>query len=176
MNSESENWCQVELPRILDAFSVERIIVGHIPLADKRVLSTCEGKAILTDVTMSRWMERGGQPVAILMEISEMGNLSSMKAYYYDPATDVEETQIIIGQEDRSVTTTVVPLEPLGPLITRIVPPTEPMSVYEPEDEEIGQSLKLAKMTEIESPKRSAACRPNCIPTTTSPKSSSNSI
>ena len=105
-NSFSPEWCQTELPRILQVFRVSRIVVGHCPLARKRAIATCNGQVLLTDVTMSRWMSRGGQPVAIIMSIeaNEEGTpvLDSIVAHYVGSDIDLEETDILWPPSDET--------------------------------------------------------------------------
>jgi hypothetical protein len=88
--SRDRAWCETSLPEILSAFGVSRVFVGHAPLDSKRVELRCQGRIVLTDVTMSRWMGNGGQPIAIVMETA--GNVT---AHYYDPLTGEEESDPI---------------------------------------------------------------------------------
>ena len=88
-----------ELEDVLKWFGVSRLFVGHTPMQTKRVMSRCNGRLILTDVGMSRWMypenfndddPTGGQPSAIVMSFTS-GSLESLKAYY---TGSVEESTI----------------------------------------------------------------------------------
>eukprot|EP00392_Amoebophrya_sp_AT5.2_P011629 g11708.t1 len=62
-----------EVLRILKLAGAERLVVGHTPTAllpggsAGVPMSRCEGRFILMDVAMSRWMG-GGQPAALLIE------------------------------------------------------------------------------------------------------------
>jgi hypothetical protein len=79
---------------ILERFNVHRIVVGHTPQSDFLAKTRCDGKIVLTDVMMSRWMltrdvdetsNTGGRPVAVILKINkEEGNLESMIAHYTD--------------------------------------------------------------------------------------------
>lgn len=88
-----------ELEEVLKWFGVSRLFVGHTVMPTNRVMSRCNGRLILTDVGMSRWMYRansnvddpsGGQPSAIVMSFTS-GSLESLKAYY---TGSVEESTI----------------------------------------------------------------------------------
>jgi hypothetical protein len=72
------DWCRSTLSSILTAFNVSRIVVGHSPLDEKRVQTRCDQRLVLTDVKLSRWMNDGGQPIAVI--ISEDGTV--VEAHY----------------------------------------------------------------------------------------------
>ena len=74
-----------KLEKVLEHFQVARIVVGHTPQRSLTVETLCDGKFILTDVYMSRWMQFPhshemweGRPGAFLMNIGSDGLLLSM--------------------------------------------------------------------------------------------------
>ena len=79
--------CGERIQAILDHFKVARIIVGHTPQDDRRVKSRCEGRVILADVRMSKWMSSDEEPapVALVLTVdSGTKELSSIVAHYCD--------------------------------------------------------------------------------------------
>ena len=97
-NSHSQNWCDTELNEILDRFKVSRIVVGHCPSRSKRVETRCDGRIILADVKMSRWMHEGGQPMALIMSLSHLNiqgetdsEIDSIVAHYVDDQDPTKE-------------------------------------------------------------------------------------
>ena len=102
--SESD-LCGSVLTRVLDNFKVARIIVGHTPQDDWVVKSRCQGRIILTDVRMSRWMNayngngrtmEGGNPVAVIMGMDAEGFLESIVAHYTDLKTGTDDRETVI--------------------------------------------------------------------------------
>ena len=102
-----EDVCETLIDEILSHFKVARIIVGHSSQDDMTVKTRCDGKVVLADVKMSRWMTNkdqhrndasGGRPVAIVMTMTERGSLQSIVAHYTDLATGTvdEHTDILI--------------------------------------------------------------------------------
>jgi hypothetical protein len=91
-NSLDPKWCETELVEVLTAFKVSRVFVGHTPLDSKRVEPRCSGKIILTDVTLSRWMGNGGQPIAIVMEASG----GPVTAHYFHPLSKQEFSERVV--------------------------------------------------------------------------------
>ena len=100
------NLCGYDLSRVLRKFKVGRIVVGHMPQEGGVVRSRCQGRIILTDVKMSRWMDtrdvdegtsEGGRPVAVIMRMDADGFLESVAAHYTDlkTGTEVESTVIL---------------------------------------------------------------------------------
>jgi hypothetical protein len=90
LSTAHESAICTDLPKLLQKFQVSRLIVGHTPLVSRRVMSKCDGKLILTDVMMSRWMTNlthaesdleSGAPHAIMMSLNN-GLLESIVAYY----------------------------------------------------------------------------------------------
>jgi hypothetical protein len=89
-----------ELEKLLARFGVDRLFVGHSPMDTRRVMSRCEGRVILTDVGMSRWMSHemhnqddpqvGGQPSAIIMRYNSTGYLENTQAFYTASVKDDE--------------------------------------------------------------------------------------
>ena len=96
--------CGDYLEKILKHFNVARIIVGHSPLDEMKVKERCDGRIILTDVKMSRWMfpavdelsQAGGRPVAVIMRMGEDGLLDSIIAHYTDLKTGKEHEHTVI--------------------------------------------------------------------------------
>lgn len=112
-----------DLNEVLEMFGVSRLFVGHTPMPTKRVMSRCDGRLILTDVGMSRWMylenenlddPTGGQPSAIVMSFAS-GSLETLKAYYtgsVEESTIFEESIMDIdGQNEEAA--------PSGPSLKR---------------------------------------------------------
>ena len=97
--------CQL-VTEALQHFGVARIVVGHTPQEDMIAKVRCGGKFILADVQMSRWMSgfpvdesdpSGGNPVAIIMKLSEVDHkLESIKAYYTDIESGGSETTTLL--------------------------------------------------------------------------------
>ena len=104
-----EEVCGSMIDEILHHFRVARIVIGHNPQMDQLVGTRCDGKIILADVMMSRWMVNpdqaeddmhGGRPAVILMTMTGGGMLKSIVAYYTDLATGTknEYTDILITE------------------------------------------------------------------------------
>ena len=83
--------CGEFLTSALRYFNVARIVIGHMPQSRRTVGSKCNGRILLTDVQVSRWMaregvdeasNRGGNPAAILMTMLDDGSLGSIEAHY----------------------------------------------------------------------------------------------
>ena len=93
--------CGRTLDAVLQYFNVARIVVGHTPQTDRLAKTRCEGRVILTDAMMSRWMlntwEVGkvideaamvdGRPIAVIMQMDPEGALKSIVAHYTDLKT-----------------------------------------------------------------------------------------
>ena len=99
-NADEAILCRYYIDPILAHFKVARIVVGHTPQEDRMVKNRCNGKIILTDVMMSRWMETpdvneatrmGGRPVAVIMTMGADGLLDSITAHHTDLRTGVRE-------------------------------------------------------------------------------------
>lgn len=86
------NLCGAYLEEILHLFEVARIVVGHNPQSDSKVRSRCNGRILITDVRMSRWMSKQvgppgfseGHPMALIMSLATDGRVSSIEAHYTD--------------------------------------------------------------------------------------------
>ena len=81
--------CDRVIDPILAAFKVDRVIVGHTPQEDELVKSKCDGKIILSDVRISRWMhddEETPNPMAIVMKVKN-GVIKSIVAHYNTTGT-----------------------------------------------------------------------------------------
>ena len=116
---EEEDLCGWLLESALDYFQVSRVIVGHSPQPDKNVTSRCNGRIILADVMMSRWMEvedltndtvdetsmEGGRPVALILTMTEDSQLESIVAHYTDLKTGTVVENAPIFPEPVRVTT-----------------------------------------------------------------------
>ena len=76
--------CGDFLDRVLKHFRVARIVVGHIPQKSRTTLERCDGRILITDVQMSRYMDSHsdweyhvdrvgleGRPAAVIMTINE---------------------------------------------------------------------------------------------------------
>ena len=86
-NEEDEVVCDELIDPILQAYNVSRIVVGHTPQQSQRGRTRCEGKIFLTDVKISRWMnkwsEDGGQPVAVVFQMDSLtANLAAIDIHY----------------------------------------------------------------------------------------------
>lgn len=88
--------CETLVNEILAYFHVARIVLGHTPQESGRVKSRCDGKIILADVKMSRWMDTmhvdetepsGGNPMAHIFGITG-GELAAIDAIYGELGTD----------------------------------------------------------------------------------------
>lgn len=155
--SGDESWCSTKLDEILEAFRVSRIVVGHTPLAGKRAVTRCNGKILLTDVQLSRWMEAGGQPVAVVMTVGTPSQLSSITAYYFDPSSETQESHELL----QTVPVTEAPhTEPVTPEVKSPAPPlemeedittTKPQAVPREEDH-ASRVFKALKMFKNDSP------------------------
>ena len=77
--------CDEVIDPILKAFKVDRVIVGHTPQYDEIVKSKCDGKIILSDVTISRWMhvdQTTPNPMALVMRVNTDGSIKKIVAHY----------------------------------------------------------------------------------------------
>ena len=104
---DDELVCGHLIDQILGHFDVARVMVGHTPQEDKLVKLRCDGKIVLTDVMMSRWMEtrevdetafEGGRPVAVIMTIGSDGGLDSIAAHTTDLKTGTENETYVLAQ------------------------------------------------------------------------------
>ena len=81
--------CGYRLTAVLSHFNVARIVVGHLPQY-QGVRSLCEGRILLTDVSMSRWMTpdhddslSDGNPAAVIIQMgTDDGLLDSITAHF----------------------------------------------------------------------------------------------
>jgi hypothetical protein len=90
LQPNSKHCSQVDA--VLEFFHVSQIIVGHTPQENGRVKHICGAKFIITDVGMSKWMnKRSGvvesRPFAVIMSMEE-NELQSIVAYYNDESQD----------------------------------------------------------------------------------------
>ena len=119
-------------------YNVARIVLGHTPQEDDlKAKNRCEGKIILADVMMSRWMftatvdesnPMGGRPMALVMTFDkESETLSSIVAHYTDLVGELEESSVLYGDSALEV--------PPNRPIVRLIPPTE--HGYDEEDSTI---------------------------------------
>ena len=155
--SGDESWCSSKLDEILEAFNVSRIVVGHTPLAGKRALTRCNGKILLTDVQLSRWMQTRGQPVAVVMTVGTPSQLSSITAYYFDPSSGEQESHELL----HTVSVTEAPdSDPVTPQVNFPVPSLEmeeditttTTQQDPPEQDRASRVFKALKMFEKDSP------------------------
>lgn len=92
--------CGDKLDRILNYFKVARIIVGHTPQSDNRAKWRCDGRIILADAAMSRWMndDEEAAPVAIIISIDPSTyDLQSIVAHYSDLEGDNQSSAVLVG-------------------------------------------------------------------------------
>ena len=92
-----ESYCDHTLRGVLKHFGVARIIVGHMPQPDG-VITRCDGKIIIADITMSAWMKRlpgGGYgtatPGAVIMTMDKSSDgkaLASIIEHHWDTDGD----------------------------------------------------------------------------------------
>ena len=68
---ENDHLCTLVLGPLLETFQVDRIIVGHTPQQDGLAKTRCEGRVVLTDVAISRWMRpsNNAQPSAVVLDL-----------------------------------------------------------------------------------------------------------
>lgn len=94
-NEPDDVVCGLMVDQILTHFDVARIVLGHTP-QDGLVRSRCDGKIILADVKMSRWMTSadvdesrpsGGNPVALVFRL-DGGDLTTIDAVYGEVGSD----------------------------------------------------------------------------------------
>ena len=87
-----------EVDELLKLFQVSRIIVGHTPQDDYSYKQLCDGKIIMADVKMSRWIDWSlgrpdpvvaGNPSLILMSMDWEHRLDSIVPHSVVPATGV---------------------------------------------------------------------------------------
>lgn len=103
---DNNELCGPDLDLMLQHFQVARIVVGHMPQRNREVNSRCDGRIILADAMMSRWMIRthvdeeamvGGNPVALVFKINPLSDkLDSIIAHYTDLKTGTVDTQTIL--------------------------------------------------------------------------------
>ena len=100
--------CGSMLERALAHYNVARIVVGHTPQDDQLVKTRCDGRIVLTDVMMSRWMmgvdtdgwpRSRGQPVAVIMHMNPEGLLDSIVAHYTDLITGTHDSKTVIFRQ-----------------------------------------------------------------------------
>ena len=88
-----ESICDGPIDEVLEAFSVFRIVLGHIPQRNKRVNLLCGGKVVLADAKMSHWMDNHkSQPVALIFTMNDFSQeLASIVAHYANEIGHSEE-------------------------------------------------------------------------------------
>ena len=93
--------CGFRLTTVLRRFNVARIIVGHMPQY-LYVTRLCEGRILITDVGMSRWMDQdhddsftGGFAAAVIMRMGEDGLLDSIAGHFDNLFGNHSQTQAI---------------------------------------------------------------------------------
>jgi len=80
-----DDLCNTHLPALLEMWNVDRVFVGHNPQTLRRVRSRCDGKVLLTDVGISRWMFKDkGNPMAIVEDLRSRASKGTMEAIYFD--------------------------------------------------------------------------------------------
>jgi hypothetical protein len=76
------------LDKTLEIFNVERMVVGHTPprrgKSERKAVSKCNGKFLMADMAMSRWMWDGvnPEPFALIMD-SRFHNKVTTTAHYF---------------------------------------------------------------------------------------------
>ena len=67
--------CQNMLPAVMRMMDVTRIVVGHTPQETLVTGNRCNGRLLLADVAMSRWMGSGhnGNPSVVLFSVTDNG-------------------------------------------------------------------------------------------------------
>ena len=81
---------------------------AHTPQSDMMVKSRCDGRVVLTDAMMSRWMLpnvteeslEGGRPVAVIMTMGDDGLLDSVVAHYTDLKTGSGQEQTLLFPQE----------------------------------------------------------------------------
>lgn len=108
---DAEFVCDELLPPILKFFKVARIMVGHTPMENRRMLSSCGSRLVLADAAISKWIfkpfkastadddhdinpatgqEYTSNPAVLAMELAPGGRLKSINAFYKPPADNQE--------------------------------------------------------------------------------------
>jgi hypothetical protein len=67
--------CRNMLPAVMRMMDVTRIVVGHTPQETLVTGNRCNGRLLLADVAMSRWMGSGnnGNPSVVLFSVTDNG-------------------------------------------------------------------------------------------------------
>ena len=97
-NGSEKKVCNSLLPGVLKLMNVTRIVLGHTPQEKLVTGNRCEGKLLLADVAMSRWMGSGhnGNPSSVLFALSEDGNkLDRVVNLYWKGSVRGEEGQVV---------------------------------------------------------------------------------
>jgi hypothetical protein len=81
--------CDEILPHVLQQFGVGRLVLGHTPQYDHRMKSLCQGRIILADCAISKYMDDDeGQPAVLVMKnhngaLGESEEFDEVYALYY---------------------------------------------------------------------------------------------
>ena len=103
--------CDVLVPRILKAFNVARVVVGHQAQESLRVGHRCDKRIVFSDVKISRSMPLGGQPTALLLKVdAATGLLSSINGHYW---TNRRSDPIIAPLDDDPIPQKIKPRKKL---------------------------------------------------------------
>ena len=67
--------CKHMLPAVMKMMDITRIVVGHTPQETLVTGNRCNGRLLLADVAMSRWMGSGhnGNPSVVLLKLADNG-------------------------------------------------------------------------------------------------------
>jgi hypothetical protein len=101
-NGKEKNVCDRLLPKVLERFNVNRMIVGHTPQQNLMADVRCNSTLILADVAMSRWMGSGkfGNPSAFLFQLGNDGSiLERIYSVYWKGAKEQSVDQLIYQPE-----------------------------------------------------------------------------
>ena len=109
--------CGQILPIVLERFGVGRLVLGHTPQYDHRMKSLCNGRIILADCAISKYMaDDEGQPAVLVMSNSPEGSpeFDEIYALYYS-FTSGNYIKEAIVKPGPLRTTTPRPLLPRSP-------------------------------------------------------------
>jgi hypothetical protein len=93
--SQSTESCE-DVQSALTAFGVHRMVVGHTIQTNRRVSSICEGRVVLSDVMISRWM------TDISHDVEDLSN-GQPSALIFDPQQDTLEAFYTESIEDEDI-------------------------------------------------------------------------
>ena len=85
-NLPEEELCKTYFMKMSIALNIDRVVVGHNPQANRKVRSRCNGKVLLSDVRISKWMSTGGTPMAMHFKGEDI------KAHYWDGSKITTDT------------------------------------------------------------------------------------